>query len=66
MVAATRMLARNEGILLDPVYSGKGMAVDCQIQSGQITNDGDVIFLHTGGQSLFAYEEQFITKDKAG
>lgn len=68
MVAATRMLARNEGILLDPVYSGKGMAgLIGQIQSGQITNDGDVIFLHTGGSvSLFAYEEQFITKDKAG
>ncbi len=63
MVAATSLLARNEGILLDPVYSGKGMAgLIGQIQSGQITNDGDVIFLHTGGAvSLFAYEEQFLT-----
>ena len=61
MVAATNMLARNEGILLDPVYSGKGMAgLIGQIKSGQITKEGDVIFLHTGGAvSLFAYEDQF-------
>jgi len=63
MVNATNLLARNEGILLDPVYSGKGMAgLIGQIQSGQIPNHGDVIFLHTGGAvSLFAYEEQFLT-----
>ena len=62
MIQATNMLARNEGILVDPVYSGKGMAgLIGQIQSGQITSDGDVIFLHTGGApSLFAYEEQFL------
>jgi 1-aminocyclopropane-1-carboxylate deaminase/D-cysteine desulfhydrase-like pyridoxal-dependent ACC family enzyme len=31
-----------------------------QIKSGQITKEGDVIFLHTGGAvSLFAYEDQF-------
>lgn len=63
MVEATTMLARNEGILLDPVYSGKGMAgLIGQIRSGQITPDGDVIFLHTGGAvSLFAYEDQFLS-----
>lgn len=61
MVEATTLLARNEGILLDPVYSGKGMAgLIGQIRSGRITKDGDVIFLHTGGAvSLFAYEDQF-------
>ncbi|MBL6777200.1 MAG: D-cysteine desulfhydrase, partial [Alphaproteobacteria bacterium] len=48
-------------ILLDPVYSGKGMAgLIGQIESGQIEKGGDVIFLHTGGAvSLFAYEDQF-------
>ena len=63
MVAATKMLAQNEGILLDPVYSGKGMAgLIGQIESGQITDEGDVIFLHTGGAvSLFAYEDQFLS-----
>ena len=63
MIAATNMVARSEGILLDPVYSGKGMAgLIGQIKTGQITCEGDVIFLHTGGAvSLFAYEDQFST-----
>ena len=62
-IAAMNMLARNEGILLDPVYSGKGMAgLIGRIESGQIKGDGDVIFLHTGGAvSLFAYEDQFLS-----
>ena len=61
MRTATNMVAQNEGILLDPVYSGKGMAgLIGQIKSGQIEKGGDVLFLHTGGAvSLFAYEEQF-------
>ena len=61
MVLATHLMARNEGILLDPVYSGKGMAgLIGQIRSGQIEKDGDVVFIHTGGAvSLFAYEDQF-------
>ena len=60
-IAATNMLASHEGILLDPVYSGKGMAgLIGRIQTGAIAEDGDVIFLHTGGAvSLFAYEDQF-------
>ena len=50
-----------KGILLDPVYSGKGMAgLIGRIGNGEISKDGDVIFLHTGGAvSLFAYEDQF-------
>lgn len=61
-IAAISTLARHEGILLDPVYSGKGMAgLIGQVESGQITADGDVVFLHTGGAvSLFAYEDQFV------
>jgi len=60
-IAATNMLASHEGILLDPVYSGKGMAgLIGRIGNGEIPKDGDVIFLHTGGAvSLFAYEDRF-------
>ncbi len=60
-LAAINTVARNEGILLDPVYSGKGMAgLIGQIKDGQISSDGEVVFLHTGGAvSLFAYEDQF-------
>ena len=60
-IAAINMLARHEGILLDPVYSGKGMAgLIGRIETGDIAQDGDVIFLHTGGAvSLFAYKDHF-------
>lgn len=61
-LAATTMAARHEGILLDPVYSAKGMAgLVGQIQAGQIGAEGDTVFVHTGGAvSLFAYEDQFM------
>jgi L-cysteate sulfo-lyase len=61
MVEAVQMLARMEGILLDPVYSGKGMAglIDL-IRRGQYRKDENVVFLHTGGSvGLFGYREVF-------
>ncbi len=57
MVEAVKMLASFEGILLDPVYSGKGFAglVDL-IRKGHFNKGETVVFLHTGGSvSLFAY-----------
>ena len=57
MVEAVKMLASFEGILLDPVYSGKGFAglVDL-IRKGHFKKNETVVFLHTGGSvSLFAY-----------
>jgi len=47
---AIRLLARTEGILLDPVYTGKAMAglIDL-IRKGEIGADKTVLFLHTGG-----------------
>ena len=57
MAAAVQMLAREEGILLDPVYSGKAMAgmIDL-IRKGVIGRDKTVVFLHTGGAvGLFGY-----------
>ena len=61
MVDAIRLLARTEGILLDPVYSGKGMAgLIALIRAGRFTKDENVVFLHTGGSvGLFAYEALF-------
>ncbi len=54
---AIRVLARTEGVLLDPVYSGKGMAgLIGLIASGRFTPDQNVVFWHTGGQpALFAF-----------
>ena len=57
MGEAVQMLARQEGILLDPVYSGKAMAgmIDL-IRKGTIGKTETVVFLHTGGAvGLFGY-----------
>ncbi|WP_428488307.1 D-cysteine desulfhydrase [Rhodopila sp.] len=57
MGEAVQMLAQQEGILLDPVYSGKAMAglIDL-IRKGSIAKDQTIVFLHTGGAvGLFGY-----------
>lgn len=58
---AIELLARTEGLLLDPVYSGKAMALLLdRIRTGSIDPDADVVFLHTGGSpGLFAYTPAF-------
>jgi len=61
MIDAVKMLASFEGILLDPVYSGKGFAglIDL-IRKGHFKKGENVVFLHTGGSvSLFAYPKIF-------
>ncbi len=61
MVDAIHMLARLEGIFLDPVYSGKGFAglIDL-VRQGVIAPSEKVVFIHTGGSlGLFAYESLF-------
>ncbi len=57
MAEAVRMLARTEGILLDPVYSGKAMAgMIGMIRQGAFRKDQKVMFVHTGGSpALYAY-----------
>ncbi|WP_102110394.1 D-cysteine desulfhydrase [Oceaniglobus roseus] len=55
---AIRMLAELEGILLDPVYSGKGAAglID-YCRKGKFAKGERVVFLHTGGAAgLFGYD----------
>jgi len=59
MNEAVLMLARYEGLLFDPVYSGKGLAgmIDL-IRNGDL-GSGNIVFLHTGGSAaLFAYADQ--------
>jgi L-cysteate sulfo-lyase len=58
MKEALRLLAQKEGLLLDPVYSGKGMhgLIDL-IGKGRYSAAQTVVFLHTGGSvGLFGYE----------
>jgi len=61
MVEAVTMLARLEGILLDPVYSGKGMAGLIDLcRKGFFKKDQNVVFVHTGGAvALYAYTQAF-------
>ena len=61
MVAALKLLARTEGLLFDPVYSGKGLdgLID-QIAKGYFDGMENVVFLHTGGSAaLFGYPDAF-------
>ncbi len=62
MVEAVTMLARTEGILADPVYTGKGLAGLLEMaRSGRFQSDEDVIFVHTGGSAgLFGYASAFL------
>jgi D-cysteine desulfhydrase len=57
MVAAVKMLAQTEGILLDPVYTGKAMAgLIALVRGGTFEPTERVLFVHTGGSpSLHAY-----------
>ncbi|MDR0227284.1 MAG: D-cysteine desulfhydrase family protein [Burkholderiaceae bacterium] len=57
MVEALRLMARTEGLVLDPVYSGKAFAglVDA-VRSGRVEDGAAVLFVMTGGApGLFAY-----------
>ena len=54
--AAIRRLAQSEGVILDPVYTGKAFAglIDL-VERRQLGRDEPIIFLHTGGlPALFA------------
>jgi len=61
MIEATKLLAKKEAILLDPVYSGKGFAgLIGLIKNKKFTKNDNVLFIHTGGAvSLSAYEWAF-------
>ena len=61
-IEAIRMTAQTEGLLLDPVYSAKGMAgLIGMVRQGFFKPKDNVLFLHTGGASaLFAYEDQVL------
>ena len=60
-IEAIEMLARLEGILLDPVYSGKGMAGLIDLcRKGFFRRGQNIVFIHTGGAAgLFGYTESF-------
>ncbi|QDG77348.1 D-cysteine desulfhydrase [Labrenzia sp. PHM005] len=61
MCEALKLLARTEGLLFDPVYSGKGLdgMIDL-IRKGAFSEQKNIVFLHTGGSAaLFGYPDLF-------
>ena len=60
-IEAIKLGAALEGLVLDPVYSGKGLAgLIALIRSGRWTRGENVVFIHTGGApALFAYRHLF-------
>ena len=59
MNEAVLMLARLDGLLFDPVYSGKALAglIDL-VRKGEFKDAKNIVFLHTGGSAaLFAYRD---------
>lgn len=59
--ATIRRAARTEGLVLDPVYTGKAFhALLCEMDKGRFGTDGDVVFIHTGGVfGIFPQKELF-------
>jgi len=63
-----KLMARTEGLYLDPVYTSKAMsAVSDHIKKGEIRRDDTIVFLHTGGTpALFAYVQELDPEELNG
>jgi D-cysteine desulfhydrase len=61
MQEAVRLMARAEGLLIDPVYSGKAFAgLLADLRHGRYRSGDNVLFVMTGGApGLYAYRETF-------
>jgi len=61
-VNAIKVLARTEGVFLDPLYSGRAMAALLDlIRCDRIPAGEDLLFIHTGGNTaLFAYHKEIL------
>lgn len=61
-IDAIRLAARTDGLLLDPVYTGKafGGMLD-YIATGRVRPGESIVFWHTGGQpAMFAYDDEIL------
>ena len=61
MAEAVRLLAETEGMLLDPVYTGKAMAglIDLS-RKGYFKKDQHVLFIHTGGAPALPVYQHYL------
>jgi D-cysteine desulfhydrase/L-cysteate sulfo-lyase len=65
---AIRLVARTEGVFLDPVYTGKAMAglIDL-VRRGRFERSATVVFLHTGGTpAIFAHADGLASETGSG
>lgn len=63
MAEAVKLVARAEGILLDPVYTGKAMAglIDL-VRQGYFKKESNILFVHTGGSpALYVYADYLLS-----
>jgi len=62
VLEALRLAAKEEGILLDPVYTGKALAGVTDLSRRGFFREGEkVVFLHTGGTpALFPYRQEIL------
>jgi len=63
MAEAVKLVARTEGILLDPVYTGKTMAglIDL-VRRSYFKKDSNILFVHTGGSpALYVYADYLLS-----
>jgi D-cysteine desulfhydrase len=67
MAAVIQLFARTEGILLDPVYTGKAAAgLISLVREGAFAADRNVLFVHTGGSpALHAYPDAVLAEPDA-
>lgn len=67
MTSAIQTFARTEGIILDPVYTGKTAAgLIALIREGAFKADSNVVFIHTGGApAIYAYPDEVLAESNA-
>ncbi|MEX1032201.1 MAG: D-cysteine desulfhydrase family protein [Cellvibrionaceae bacterium] len=60
-----RYVAKREGVILDPVYTGKAFhGLIAQIRAGHFSSERDIVFVHTGGLfGVFPHRNQFAFGD---
>src|SRR5262245_10892168 len=64
---AIELLARTEGVILDPVYTAKAMAALIDwVRKGELTENDNVMFWHTGGQMALFYAPEKIEGETRG
>lgn len=59
---AVRLFGRHEGIVLDPIYTGKcAAAMIAHIREGRFHKDDAVVFVHTGGMpAIFTWNQEWL------